>query len=336
MTEASTHVLFCNCTYGKVIPPEAKRQVLEALCRSGAPFEAVADLCEMAARKDPALARLAAKQSVKIAACFPRAIRSLFRAAGAPLSDDGVEIVNMRAACVDASAGQLIAGGADGAPSTCSCACSMPTADDVQIRVRAVQQAVEVEHPGHRKPWFPVIDTDRCTNCLQCLSFCLFDVYGLDEDGRVQVKHPDHCKTDCPACSRVCPSVAIMFPKYEGAPINGAEVSADDPEQETVKVDVSSLLGGDASASLRARGKAAKTRFSVTRNDDAALAERRRCLAEVREELGIPTEVLNALSATGGMADGVERAKQEAARRQKQARGGEPDQSPPSEEDWGI
>ena len=28
------------------------------------------------------------------------------------------------------------------------------------------------------KPWFPVIDTARCTNSMQCLSFCLFDVYG--------------------------------------------------------------------------------------------------------------------------------------------------------------
>ncbi|MEM9803556.1 MAG: hypothetical protein AAGA20_24785, partial [Planctomycetota bacterium] len=31
--------------------------------------------------------------------------------------------------------------------------------------------------PGAWTPWFPVIDYDRCTNCMQCLSFCLFDVY---------------------------------------------------------------------------------------------------------------------------------------------------------------
>jgi hypothetical protein len=29
------------------------------------------------------------------------------------------------------------------------------------------------------KPWFPVIDFSRCTNCMQCLTFCLFDVYGV-------------------------------------------------------------------------------------------------------------------------------------------------------------
>jgi NAD-dependent dihydropyrimidine dehydrogenase PreA subunit len=64
------------------------------------------------------------------------------------------------------------------------------------------------------KPWFPVIDYDRCTNCMQCLSFCLFDVYGVSEDNKIQVQNNDNCKTNCPACSRVCPEVAIMFPKY--------------------------------------------------------------------------------------------------------------------------
>ena len=29
-------------------------------------------------------------------------------------------------------------------------------------------------------PWFPVIEYDRCTNCMHCLSFCLFDFYGVD------------------------------------------------------------------------------------------------------------------------------------------------------------
>ena len=29
---------------------------------------------------------------------------------------------------------------------------------------------------GEWKPWFPVIDYDRCTNCMQCLSFCLFEI----------------------------------------------------------------------------------------------------------------------------------------------------------------
>ncbi|MHB1309053.1 MAG: 4Fe-4S dicluster domain-containing protein, partial [Limisphaerales bacterium] len=64
-------------------------------------------------------------------------------------------------------------------------------------------------------PWFPVIDGDRCTNCMQCLSFCLFGVYGVDEAKNIQVQNHDNCKTNCPACSRVCPEAAIIFPKYK-------------------------------------------------------------------------------------------------------------------------
>src|SRR2546428_13771536 len=39
------------------------------------------------------------------------------------------------------------------------------------------------------KPWFPVIDYQRCTNCMQCLSFCLFDVYGVSQEGKIKVQN---------------------------------------------------------------------------------------------------------------------------------------------------
>jgi hypothetical protein len=56
----------------------------------------VADLCELSARRDPALARLASAGSIKIAACFPRAVKWLFAAAQAPLSREKTEVVNLR------------------------------------------------------------------------------------------------------------------------------------------------------------------------------------------------------------------------------------------------
>src|ERR1041385_1005634 len=92
-------------------------------------------------------------------------------------------------------------------------------------RIAPVDEGVRVETGavmhGDWKPWFPVIDYDRCTNCMQCLSFCLFGVYGVDEQHRIQAQNHDNCKTNCPACSRVCPEAAIMFPKYKAGPING-------------------------------------------------------------------------------------------------------------------
>lgn len=142
------------------------------------------------------------------------------------------------------------------------------------------------------KPWFPVIDYDRCTNCMQCLSFCLFDVYSIDKDQKIQVDNQDNCKTNCPACSRVCPEVAIMFPKYSASPINGGEVSDQDVKREKLKVDISALLGGDIHANLRARSESAKTRFSKERSPDKALGEREKCLKKLQSDGFIPAEVL--------------------------------------------
>ena len=97
-------ILYCRCAYAKVIAPDIKDEVLQGLTRSGVAFEAVPDLCEMSARRDPALKRLAAEEGIKIAACYPRAVKWLFSAAQAPLTKDTVEILNMR---VD-SAGTIV------------------------------------------------------------------------------------------------------------------------------------------------------------------------------------------------------------------------------------
>ena len=152
-----------------------------------------------------------------------------------------------------------------------------------------------MNEPGRWKPWFPVIDYSRCTNCMQCLSFCLFDVYGTTKEGKIQVQNNDNCKTNCPACSRVCPEVAIMFPKYQAGPINGDEVSAADFGREKMKVDSSSLLGGDIYSALKDRSAAAKSRFSKERSPDKALDERKKCLTKLVGDGFIPMDVLASL-----------------------------------------
>ena len=165
---------------------------------------------------------------------------------------------------------------------------------EVLSLVEAERQAVQAPKPGGWKPWFPVIDYDRCTNCMQCLSFCLFDVYGVNE-GKIQVQNQSNCKTDCPACSRVCPDVAILFPKYRSGPINGAEIDEEDVRREAMKVDISALLGGDIYQALRDRSARAKSRFSKERDESRALKERQRCLIQLQAALDIPPEVLASL-----------------------------------------
>ena len=105
-------------------------------------------------------------------------------------------------------------------------------AEGITALVEKEREASQSAKHGEWKPWFPVIDYDRCTNCMQCLSFCLFDVYGVDDDQQIQVQNNDNCKTNCPACSRVCPEAAIMFPKYRSGPINGDVVSDSDLNRE--------------------------------------------------------------------------------------------------------
>ena len=151
-----------------------------------------------------------------------------------------------------------------------------------------------VQHGGW-KPWFPVIDYDRCTNCMQCLSFCLFGVYGADRDGHIQVQNQDNCKTNCPACSRVCPEAAIMFPKYKAGPINGDLVRDADLQREKMKVDISALLGGDIYSMLRMRSERAQSRFSKERDSGKALNERQKCLTKLAQAGDIPPEVLMSL-----------------------------------------
>lgn len=96
--------------------------------------------------------------------------------------------------------------------------------------------------------WYPVIDYSRCTNCMECIDFCLFGVYGVDSFDRILVDNQDQCKRGCPACSRVCPEQAIMFPEYKTAAIAGAPVGA----ISGLKIDLSRLFGGGDAINIAA------------------------------------------------------------------------------------
>jgi hypothetical protein len=91
-----------------------------------------------------------------------------------------------------------------------------------------------------KRRWYPVIDYSRCTNCMECIDFCLFGVYGLDSGERILVEQQDNCKKGCPACSRVCPENAIIFPEHKTASIAGADVER---TADGFKIDLSKLFG---------------------------------------------------------------------------------------------
>jgi len=254
----NTEILLCNCERSDVVSASVKRQVLSALERSGAGFTLVSDLCAMAAKYDPALRRIASAPDVRIAACFPRAVRGLFAAAGVDLPDSGVTFANMREQTAEGVTDALLAGGGQA----------------------GTTGRRKIEQADDWIAWFPVIDRQRCTNCKTCLSFCLFGVYGMSAGGRVEVRNPANCKTNCPACARVCPQTAIIFPKHPDGPINGDEVRPEDARKAGVGADIQSLASGDVLAKLRARS-----------------AE----LQKLKDDLGIPQEVLDSVL-PGGIA----------------------------------
>ena len=127
-----------------------------------------------------------------------------------------------------------------------------------------------LESPNRR--WYPVIDYSRCTNCLECLDFCLFGVYGIDHFDRILVESQDSCKKGCPACSRVCPEQAIIFPEYKTAAIAGAPVG----DISGLKIDLSRLFGGDTKDALT---------VAVQERDRELVADGR---AAVGTSVGIP------------------------------------------------
>lgn len=112
LSDTPTKILYCRCAFANVVPADTKNEVLERLCDSGTTFESVADLCEMSARKDDRLAGLIDGEGhVKIAACYPRAVKWLFHQAGLPFPDEeAVEVLNMREESAEAIANSLIEG----------------------------------------------------------------------------------------------------------------------------------------------------------------------------------------------------------------------------------
>jgi len=104
------------------------------------------------------------------------------------------------------------------------------TEESVQISDGSISGS-QIEYLQETPPprWYPVIDDSQCTACLECVNYCLFGVYAIGPDSRPFVDQPDACRDGCPACARVCPSRAIMFPLYEDQSIAGfTQESTDD------------------------------------------------------------------------------------------------------------
>ena len=230
-----TQILWCHCRDGN-ISAESHNEIRDVLIDSGLDTIQVPDLCGATANHALKLQNAIIANELIVIGCYPRAMRALLHSVGIS-GKKSMRFINQKADKPE-KIREILARISDNTPSDLS--------------------SIMIDDEDNWIPWYPVIDRDRCKNCGQCASFCLFGVYE-EIDGETRVKQPKNCKTNCPACARICPEAAIIFPKYEESPINGAEITNEDDIKARIKINVDEILGDDVYAALAERRKKARS-----------------------------------------------------------------------------
>ncbi len=61
---------------------------------------------------------------------------------------------------------------------------------------------------GSWRAFRPVVDHERCTNCLTCWAFCPDSAISADQEGNLIDPNMNYCK-GCGMCAQVCPVKCI-------------------------------------------------------------------------------------------------------------------------------
>jgi len=229
-------LVLCHCA-NRRLPDQGRLERLRAaVLGAGGRVVDVGDLCAAAVEAGAGLRSALAEAGAILAGCHERALRALaWRLAGAEVP--GLRFVDLREAGAEVPPGVPGLAGVAAAPAE---ALAIPPSPDA---------------------WYPLVDAERCTDCGTCQSFCLFGVYSRDSAGAMRVAQPLNCKLDCPACARVCPENAILFPKCADDAINGALRSPDQLQGARIRLSPEEVCGGDLRAKLAARRAAAGSRL---------------------------------------------------------------------------
>jgi Pyruvate/2-oxoacid:ferredoxin oxidoreductase delta subunit len=251
-------IVFCNCG-GKLVESHRLTEISGYLNQQGIPFIKISDLCGVCStQKDEIRNLLNTDGEILIIACYPRAVRLLLNESGIDTERAAFTYLNFREMNNQILFDQIQ---------------SFKNGDTFQ------PVTTELASNPDWLSWFPVIDYSRCNSCGQCADFCLFGVYEK-RDEKVLVVNPKGCKSNCPACGRICPQTAIVFPKYgHGGAIAGADSFNEIEEQQRQQRDINSILGSDIYNSLEQRKL---KRQSIIRHSEMqnALRERDKALNE--------------------------------------------------------
>jgi len=246
--EKKSCVLFCRCK-AEIILPESLNIISPGLKNFETDVFELQDLCAMTLHEKDVLNSIGNEFQQKIIiACYPRAIKNMFRQNGIDFGE--FEVLNFRELSAETIFSKL------------ENDFKIPKGD-----ARYQIQISDLDVPA----WFPVIDESLCTLCGKCARFCLFGVYSYDKKS-LKVVDPLACKNSCPACGRTCPTSAIMFPRLaENIILAGHE-----PNGNKIAIDRGSLL-----MTLNARNQ---NRRNIFRQGvvEQAEEERRKALEEFK------------------------------------------------------
>ncbi len=227
-------ICYFHAAEEELLDRETAVKTLAGLMASGRNVTVSGDLCRLAAAGKDTFPAVAADARI-VSVYQPRAVGALFARAGLrPPPPENITCHAGKCSC------GVLTGLLGAEPAI---------ADEDLAAARRRLDRVEDEEDAGWRAWYPVLDRERCTACGQCAGFCLFGVYEISDGGDVLVSNPAGCKDNCPACARVCPEGAVIFPKFPAPPINGGAGDAGEP----VRLDPAQLVDGDVMERLRRR-----------------------------------------------------------------------------------
>ncbi|MEI7830121.1 MAG: hypothetical protein WCI31_10140 [Prolixibacteraceae bacterium] len=236
-------IVFCRCG-GERIEPERLQWIENYLKDSPAEVIVLSDLCMLSVLgKDQLKAVFKDENEYLIIGCFERSMKLLLEQGNVDVKNSHSSYLNFLELNNEEIASKVA--------SFCE-------------NSKQPHSFKEISLSTDWKSWFPVLDYARCSSCGQCHDFCLFGVYEK-KDGKVLVVNPQSCKNNCPACARICPQTAIIFPKYQhDGGIGGAEIVDEEAEHQRQSADVKTILAGDIYQALEQRKN---KRQSIIRNE---------------------------------------------------------------------
>lgn len=255
-------IIFCNCK-GNVLKNDSKEEIRASLRQKKISFTTVDDLCGVCVSQREELKEvISSSDEIMIIACRPRAVKLLLTSSGIASEQGKIHYFNFP----DQHLVSL-----------------MDEIDAFKDTDNNFEDSGEIKAISEWPAWYPVIDYSRCSSCGQCADFCLFAVFEKKE-GKVQVTNPHGCKNNCPACARICPETAIIFPKYEhGGAIAGDEAIDEMKELQRQQKDIDEILGSEIYQALEKRKL---KRQSIIRSNamQEAIKEREKALYQNREK----------------------------------------------------